>query len=79
MQTFLAVCEDNVDCNIVDLRCIEKDYKLLLVSGHCVMDEASANSVRQFVEQGGTAIMTAYSAKVDEHNQVFSHYDARAA
>ncbi|MBB6735566.1 beta-galactosidase trimerization domain-containing protein [Cohnella zeiphila] len=44
---------------------------MLLVPGHCVMDEASANSVRQFVEQGGTAIMTAYSAKVDEHNQVF--------
>jgi len=55
----------------VDLRKIEKNYKLLLVPGHCVMDEASAESIRHFVEQGGTVIMTAYSAKVDEHNRVF--------
>ncbi|WP_051250449.1 beta-galactosidase [Paenibacillus harenae] len=71
MQTFLTLCEDNVDCNIVDLRKIEKEYKLLLVPGHCIMDEESANSIRSFVEQGGTVIMTAYSAKVDEHNRVF--------
>lgn len=71
MQTFMALNEDNVDCNIVNLRNIEKNYKLLLVPGHCVMDEASACSIRQFVEQGGVVVMTAYSAKVDEHNQVF--------
>lgn len=71
MQTFLAVCEDNMACNIVNLRHIEKDYKLLLVPGHCIMDEASAQSIRQFVLEGGTVIMTAYSAKVDDHNRVF--------
>lgn len=71
MQTFIALSEDNVNCNIVDLRKIEKNYKLLLVLGHCIMDEASAYTVRKFVEKGGTVIMTAYSAKVDEHNQAF--------
>jgi beta-galactosidase len=71
MQTFLALDEDNVDCNIVNLRQLEKDYKLLLVPGHCIMDEASAQTIREFVQNGGTVIMTAYSAKVDEHNTVF--------
>ncbi|MCU6798164.1 beta-galactosidase [Paenibacillus sp. WQ 127069] len=71
MQTFLALDEDNVDCNIVNLRHIEKNYKLLLVPGHCIMDEASAQTIRAFVDKGGTVIMTAYSAKVDEHNTVF--------
>lgn len=72
MQTFLALNEDNMDCNVVDLRHMEKPYKLLLIPGHCVMDEASAETVRRFVAEGGVAVMTAYSAKVDEHNQVFS-------
>ncbi|MNB94907.1 Beta-galactosidase BgaA [compost metagenome] len=72
MQTFLALSEDNVAFNIVDLRNIEKNYKMLLVPGHCIMDEASASAIRKFVQEGGTVIMTAYSAKVDEHNRVFS-------
>ncbi|WP_171720033.1 beta-galactosidase [Paenibacillus phytohabitans] len=72
ITTYQALMADNTDCNVVNLRSIEKDYKLLLIPGHCIMDEASAQSVRQFVEQGGTVIMTAYSAKVDENNQVFS-------
>ncbi|MCB2572829.1 beta-galactosidase trimerization domain-containing protein, partial [Listeria monocytogenes] len=36
-----------------------------------VMDEASALTIRQFIEHGGTVVMTAYSAKVDERHQVF--------
>jgi beta-galactosidase len=71
MQTFMALNEDNVDCNIVNLRYIEKNYKLLIVPGHCLMDEASAQTIRKFVANGGTVIMTAYSAKTDEHNRVF--------
>ena len=56
----------------MDFHNIDKKYKILLVPGHCVMDEASAGTIRRFVEEGGTVIMTAYSAKVDEHNRVFS-------
>ncbi|MFD1673685.1 beta-galactosidase [Alicyclobacillus fodiniaquatilis] len=71
MQSFLALCEDNVDCNIIDLRDVEKDYKVMIVPGHCIMDEACAGNIREYVEHGGTVIMTAYSAKVDENNRVF--------
>ncbi|WP_179086288.1 beta-galactosidase [Paenibacillus sp. FSL R10-2796] len=72
ITTYQVLMADNTECNVVNLRKIEKDYKLLLIPGHCIMDEASAQAVRQFVEKGGTVIMTAYSAKVDENNQVFS-------
>ncbi len=46
-------------------------YKLLVVPGLYVMDERSALAIRRYVEQGGTVVMTAFSAKVDEHNQWF--------
>ena len=35
------------------------------------MDTASANAIRNYVRNGGTVIMTAFSAKVDETNQWF--------
>jgi beta-galactosidase len=35
------------------------------------MDTASADAIRNYVRNGGTAIMTAISAKVDETNQWF--------
>jgi beta-galactosidase len=35
------------------------------------MDPASAKALRDYVGAGGTAIMTAFSAKVDEHGQWF--------
>ena len=35
------------------------------------MDANSAKSIRDYVNQGGTVIMTALSAKVDENNQWF--------
>lgn len=71
MQSFLALNDNNVDCNVVDLRDVTKDYKLMIVPGHCIMDEASAQTIREYVGRGGTIIMTAYSAKVDENNRVF--------
>jgi beta-galactosidase len=36
------------------------------------MDEKSANAVRRYVENGGTVIMSGYSAKADEHGQWFN-------
>jgi beta-galactosidase GanA len=36
-----------------------------------VMDEASANALREYVRNGGTVLMTALSAKVDEHGLWF--------
>jgi beta-galactosidase len=48
-----------------------KPYKLVVVPADYVMDEASANAIRAYVKEGGTVVMTAYSAKVDEHGQWF--------
>jgi beta-galactosidase len=35
------------------------------------MDQASADNIRTYVKNGGTVIMTAFSAKVDAHSQWF--------
>lgn len=36
------------------------------------MDAASAKALRDYVSNGGTVLMTAFSAKVDEHGQRFN-------
>jgi beta-galactosidase len=61
----------NLDCNLISLGDFKKDYKLIFVPGHCVMDENSAENIRRYVQNGGTVVMTAYSAKVNENNTVF--------
>lgn len=71
LQAYEALELANLDCNIVNLRELQDSYKLLIVPGHAIMDKASAATVRSFVEAGGTVVMTAYSAKVDENNRVF--------
>lgn len=61
----------NIDFNTISLKNRKHDYKLLLLPSYVMMSEEEAAAVREFVAEGGTAIMTAYSATVDEHNQVF--------
>jgi beta-galactosidase len=46
-------------------------YKLVVVPADYVMDAASAKAIREYVRGGGTVLMTAFSAKVDEHGQWF--------
>jgi beta-galactosidase len=46
-------------------------YKLVVVPADYVMDAASAKAIRDYVSAGGTVLMTAFSAKVDEHGQWF--------
>lgn len=46
-------------------------YKLVVVPADYVMDAASAEALRAYVKSGGTVLMTAFSAKVDEHGQWF--------
>lgn len=46
-------------------------YKLVVVPAYYVMDQASASALRIYVKNGGTVVMTAFSAKVDEHGQWF--------
>jgi beta-galactosidase len=47
-------------------------YKLVVVPADYVMDEASAKALREYVSAGGTVLMTAFSAKVDENGQWFN-------
>lgn len=61
----------NMDANVVEISKSELKYKLLIVPGVTVMDEITATKIRDFVKNGGTAIMTSNSALVDETGQVF--------
>ncbi|WP_281273410.1 beta-galactosidase [Cohnella lupini] len=71
LQAYETLELSNLDCNIVNLRRMLLSYKLLIVPGHAIMDDDSAATIRSYVENGGTVVMTAYSAKVDAHNRVF--------
>ena len=62
----------NMDARIVEISKSALNYKLLFVPGVAVMDEATANKIRDFVKKGGTVIMTSNSAIVDQSGQVFS-------
>jgi beta-galactosidase len=62
----------NMDANIVEISRSPLNYKLLLVPGVTVMDEATATKIRDFVKNGGTVVMTSNSAFVDETGKVFA-------
>ena len=68
LQSFF---EDNIDVAIINIGHSTLDYKLLVVPADYLMDTASAEAIRKYVRNGGTVIMTAMSAKVDENNQWF--------
>jgi beta-galactosidase len=61
-----------MDARIVEISSSSLNYKLLFVPGVAVMDEVTANKIRDFVQNGGTVVMTSNSAIVDETGQVFS-------
>jgi beta-galactosidase len=63
--------EDNIDIAFINVGHSTLDYKLVVVSADYVMDAASADAIRNYVRDGGTVIMTAFSAKVDETSQWF--------
>ncbi|MCW0484522.1 beta-galactosidase [Gaoshiqia sediminis] len=62
----------NMDSRILEISESVLNYKLLVVPGVAVMDERTANKIRDFVKNGGTVIMTANSAIVDTTGQVFA-------
>ena len=62
----------NIDTCVVEIGRSLLHYKLLVVPGGALMDELTATKIRDFVNHGGTVVMTANSAMVDEHGQVFS-------
>jgi beta-galactosidase len=62
----------NIDTAIVNVaHDTLSTYKLVVVPADYVMDAASATALRDYVNAGGSVLMTAYSAKVDEHGQWF--------
>jgi beta-galactosidase len=71
-NAFAPLFRDNIDVAVINIG--HEDlarYKLVVVPGDFLMDEASASALRHYVSAGGTVIMTAYSAKVDETGQWF--------
>ncbi|MGZ3750964.1 MAG: beta-galactosidase [Mucilaginibacter sp.] len=62
----------NMDAPVVEISKSSLNYKLLFVPGVTVMDEATANKIRDFVKNGGTVVMTSNSAVVDETGKVFA-------
>lgn len=69
---FDAVIDRNVDVRLVDVSRSDLDYRILIVPGVLVLHQAAAAKIRDFVERGGTAIMTSYSATLDANGQVFA-------
>jgi beta-galactosidase len=61
-----------MDARIVEISKSSLNYKLLFVPGVAVIDEATANKIREFVKNGGTVVMTSNSAIVDETGKVFA-------
>jgi len=62
----------NMDTRMLEISKSALDYKLLIVPGVAVMDMVTAAKIRDFVNNGGTVIMTANSAIVDTTGQVFA-------
>lgn len=64
--------KDNIDIAVINIGHEDLSrYSLVIVPGLYLLDKAAADNLRSFVAEGGTIIMTAYSAKVNEHNQWF--------
>jgi beta-galactosidase len=69
---FEPLFRDNVDVNVINVGHAElSPYNLVIVPADFVMDQASAAALRAYVSAGGTVVMTAFSAKVDEHGNWF--------
>jgi beta-galactosidase len=61
----------NMDVRMLDIIHSELKFKLLILPGVAVMDPVTANKIRDYVYNGGTVVMTSYSAVVDTTNKVF--------
>lgn len=69
---FEPLFRDNIDVAILNVAYSNLSrYKLIVLPCDYVMDPASAEAIRAYVAQGGTVLMTAFSAKVDQHSQWF--------
>ena len=70
-EAFNLFYDRNLDVRVVDLARSSLDYKLLIIPDVSVIDKASAENIRRFVERGGTVLMTGDSGQLDATGQVF--------
>ncbi len=70
-SAFQPFFEDNIDAALINVAYAPLNYKLLIVPADYVIDEKSAAAIREYVHEGGTVVMTAFSGKVNEHSQWF--------
>jgi beta-galactosidase len=69
-NAFAPLLKDNLDVAVVNIAHEDLSrFRLVVVPGLYLLDEAGANALRKFIADGGTVVMTAFSAKVDGHNQ----------
>jgi len=67
-NAFEPLFRANIDTAVINVGHEDlSQYKLVVVPADYVMDQASAGNLRAYVSNGGTVLMTAYSAKEDEH------------
>jgi beta-galactosidase len=62
----------NIDARIIEISRSSLNYKLLIIPGVALMNNATATKIRDFVKNGGIVIMTSNSAIVDETGKVFA-------
>lgn len=64
--------EKNMEYNVVDLHRMQNKYKLLIVPNHFLLDEEEAATIRSFVEEGSTVIMTGVSGVADKTGKIYA-------
>lgn len=69
---FEPLYKKNIDAAVFNIAHEDlSPYKLVVIPALYLMDPASAKAIRDYVSNGGTVLMTGYSAKVNEHAQWF--------
>ena len=69
-NAFKPFFDDNIDVAVLHMGTSDlSGYKMLVIAGEYLMDETAVAAVRNFVNQGGTVVMTAWSAKTDGTGQ----------
>ena len=72
-NAFQPLYADNVDTAVINLAYEDlSQYKLVVIAGEYLMDQAATDAVRNYVQQGGTAILTASSSRVNGNNQWYN-------
>ena len=72
-SAFAPLFRDNIDASVIDVGHDSIDrYKLVVLPSAYLVDQKIADAVRRYVSNGGTVVMTGYSAKVDETAKWFA-------